>query len=118
MSSHFNSYLSQTDKKANTHFAELARFEIRGIDKEPEPDVPYDLLKALEQDPPALETWQATTTIARVDWIHRITTAKQAKTRLKRVNDACSMLSEGKKRVCCFDTSGFYSKAFGAPEIR
>ena len=25
-------------------------------------------------------------------------------------------LAEGKKRVCCFDTSGFYSKALRAPE--
>ncbi|OHU86956.1 MULTISPECIES: YdeI/OmpD-associated family protein [Pseudoalteromonas] len=103
-------------KKANTRFGELAHFEIQAIDKEPEPDIPHDLLTALEQDPLALRTWQATTTIARVDWIHWITTAKQAKTRLKRINDACSMLSEGKKRVCCFDTSGFYSKALSAPQ--
>jgi len=26
------------------------------------------------------------------------------------------MLSAGKKRVCCFDSSGFYSKSFSAPK--
>lgn len=28
----------------------------------------------------------------------------------------CLMLSAGKKRVCCVDPSGFYSKAFAAPK--
>ncbi len=26
------------------------------------------------------------------------------------------MLASGKRRVCCFDPSGFYSKAFKAPQ--
>jgi hypothetical protein len=26
------------------------------------------------------------------------------------------MLASGKGRVCCFDPSGFYSKAFSAPK--
>jgi hypothetical protein len=26
------------------------------------------------------------------------------------------MLASGKKQVCCFDQSGYYSKAFRAPE--
>ena len=26
------------------------------------------------------------------------------------------MLAEGKRRVCCFDPSGYYSKAFKVPE--
>jgi hypothetical protein len=51
-----------------------------------------------------------------MDWIHWITSAKQAKTRAKRIRDACAMLAAGKSRVCCFDQSGFYSKAFRAPE--
>jgi hypothetical protein len=51
-----------------------------------------------------------------VDWIHWIESAKQAKTRAKRVRTACEMLAAGKKRVCCFDPSGYYSKAFRAPE--
>lgn len=66
--------------------------------------------------PAARQTWQATTTIARVDWIHWMTSAKSSKTRVKRINDAREMLAAGKKRVCCFDQSGYYSKAFSAPE--
>lgn len=93
-----------------------AEFEISALEQEPEPDVPGDLSKALEASPEAQATWDATTTVARIDWIHWIVSAKQAKTRVKRINDVCEMLGSGKKRVCCFDPSGFYSKAFRAPQ--
>jgi Bacteriocin-protection, YdeI or OmpD-Associated/Domain of unknown function (DUF1905) len=93
-----------------------AHFEIMAMEQEPEPDVPHDFVQALEAAPESRATWDATTTIARLDWIHWITSAKQAKTRVKRINDACDMLASGKKRVCCFDPSGFYSKAFSAPQ--
>ncbi|WP_434783439.1 YdeI/OmpD-associated family protein [Haloferula sargassicola] len=89
---------------------------ISPMDPEPEPAVPDDLAAALAEAPEAREVWDATTTLARVDWIHWIETAKQAKTRAKRVAGACDMLAKGKKRVCCFDPSGFYSKAFKVPE--
>lgn len=56
--------------------------------------------------------------VARVDWIHWIVSAKQAQTRAKRISDACEMLASGERRVCCFDPSGFYSKAFGAPKAK
>lgn len=93
-----------------------ALFEIVAVDKEPEPELPADLANALQASSEAQTTWHATTTIARLDWIHWITSAKQQKTRLKRIDDACNMLAAGKKRVCCFDPSGYYSKAFSAPQ--
>ncbi|NLT70598.1 MAG: DUF1905 domain-containing protein [Verrucomicrobiaceae bacterium] len=89
--------------------------EIRPVKREPEPELPSDFQKALEAAPEARRVWEATTTIARVDWIHWMTSAKQAKTRVKRIDDACEMLAAGKKRVCCFDPSGYYSKAFQSP---
>lgn len=71
---------------------------------------------ALAANPAARGEWDSTTTLARLDWIHWIESAKQAKTRTKRINDACEMLASGKGRVCCFDQSGYYSKAFSAPQ--
>lgn len=97
---------------------DLVTLEIRPVAAEPEPEVPDDFRKALAASPEARRVWEATTTIARLDWIHWMTTAKQAKTRTKRIADACDMLASGKKRVCCFDPSGYYSKAFRAPEAR
>jgi len=89
---------------------------LRPVAQEPEPDVPADLQKALRASPEASRAWSDTTTIARVDWIHWISSAKQARTRDKRIGDAIAKLSAGKKRVCCFDPSGYYSKALRAPE--
>lgn len=94
---------------------ELAQFEVAPI-AEPEPALPEDLQLALRDSPAARASWDATTTLARLDWIHWIVSAKQARTRAKRIADACEMLAGGKLRVCCFDPSGFYSKAFSAPE--
>lgn len=93
-----------------------ARFEVTALAEEPEPDMPADLVDALNAAPRARATWEATTTLARVDWIHWITSARQARTRAKRISDACEMLASGKARVCCFDPSGVYSKALRAPE--
>jgi len=90
--------------------------EITPVEQEPEPEIPPDFQEALAAVPAARDTWNDTTTIARLDWIHWVTTAKQSRTRAKRIKDACEMLATGKKRVCCFDQSGYYSKAFGAPE--
>jgi hypothetical protein len=81
-----------------------------------EPTVPADLRKALASDPKARALWEEITINARTDWIHWIISAKQAETRARRVESACSMLAGGKRRVCCFDRSGFYSKCFSAPE--
>lgn len=95
---------------------DTAGFEIAPLAEEPEPTVPPDLRKALAASAQARETWEATTTIARVDWVHWIESAKQAKTRERRVENACQMLASGKKRVCCFDQSGFYDKSQSAPQ--
>ena len=81
-----------------------------------EPTVPADLRKALAANPKARALWEEITINARTDWIHWIISAKQAETRARRVENACSMLAGGKRRVCCFDRSGFYSKCFSAPE--
>jgi hypothetical protein len=101
---------------AGVEIGDVATFEIMAVKREPEPEVPADLAQALSVNPGARAVWDGTTTIARLDWIHWITSAKQAGTRTKRIGDACNMLASGKKRVCCFDPSGYYSKALGAPK--
>ncbi len=101
---------------AGVAIGEPASFVIMPVAREPEPDVPADLEEALAANPKARGVWEDTTTIARLDWVHWITSAKQKKTRVKRISDACDMLASGKRRVCCFDPSGYYSKAFGAPK--
>lgn len=101
---------------AGAAVGDLVIFELAPVKQEPEPDIPPDFQEALAAAPEAHLVWDSTTTLARVDWIHWITSAKQLKTRAKRIGDACDMLASGKKHVCCFDPSGYYSKAFRAPE--
>lgn len=95
---------------------DMVTLDIASMTKEPEPKLPADLQEALAASPQARAVWDATTTIARVDWIHWIESAKQEKTRKSRIESACDMLASGKNRVCCFDQSGFYSKSLSAPK--
>ena len=91
--------------------------EIAAVDEEPEPELPPDIGKALADNPAAQATWQDITPLARRDWIHWITSGKKAETRVKRIATACDMLASGKRRACCFDRSGMYSKGnMGAPK--
>jgi len=114
--SHWLAISEQLLDAAGVDIGDTAAFEIRAVEQEPEPEVPADLQKALAACPEAMATFEDTSTLARVDWIHWVTSAKQPKTRAKRIGDACDMLASGKRRVCCFDPSGFYSKALRAPE--
>ena len=114
--SHWLQVSRELHEAAGAVVGDIVKLELAPVKKEPEPDIPPDLQEALTTTPEAHKVWNNTTTIARVDWIHWITSAKQLKTRTKRISDACDMLASGKKQVCCFDQSGYYSKAFRAPE--
>lgn len=101
---------------AHSSAGETVTVQISPADPAPEPRLPDDLRKVLATSSVAMATWQDTSTIARVDWIHWLDSAKQATTRQRRVANAGDMLASGKKRVCCFDPSGYYSKGLSAPE--
>ena len=101
---------------AGADVGDVVTLEIMSAEEEPEPSVPADLRKALAAAPKARALWSDITPIARRDWIHWITSAKRPETRARRIDNACAMLAAGKRRVCCFDRSGFYSKSFGSPK--
>jgi hypothetical protein len=114
--SHWLQVSKELLEAAGVAVGDIVTLELAPVRKEPEPVIPSDFQQALSAAPEARMVWNTTTTLARVDWIHWITSAKQLKTRAKRIADACEMLASGKKQVCCFDPSGYYSKAFRAPE--
>ena len=104
-------------ERASANAGDIVTLEIVPASEEPEPKVPADLKKALAAAAPkARALWSDITRNARRDWIHWITSAKQEETRARRIKNACSMLAAGKRRVCCFDRSGFYSKSLSAPK--
>jgi hypothetical protein len=114
--SHWLKVDRKLSKAAGADAGDIVTLEITPAAKEMEPEVPTDLRKALAAAAPkARALWSDITPIARRDWIHWITSAKQEETRTRRIKNACSMLAAGKRRVCCFDRSGFYSKSLSAP---
>ena len=115
--SHWLKVDRKLNKAVGADVGEFVTLEIAPAAAEPEPIVPGDLKKALAAAvPKARRSWTDITSNARRDWIHWITSAKQEETRARRIKNACSMLAAGKRRVCCFDRSGFYSKSLSAPK--
>jgi hypothetical protein len=105
------------NKAVSAQAGDVVSLEIAPAAVEPEPTIPADLRKAFAAAAPkARSLWSDITPIARRDWIHWITSAKQPETRARRIKNACSMLVSGKRRPCCFDRSGFYSKSLSAPK--
>jgi hypothetical protein len=101
---------------AGVEAGELVPLEIRLVGKQREPRVPLDLRRAFAAAPQAQAVWSHITPVARRDWIFWVTSAKRSETRARRIASACEMLAAGKRRVCCFDRSGFHSRSFGAPK--
>jgi Bacteriocin-protection, YdeI or OmpD-Associated/Domain of unknown function (DUF1905) len=115
--SHWLKVNRKLSEAAGAEAGDVVSLEIALAAKEPEPELPADLRKALAAaDPKARALWSDITPNARRDWIHWISSAKQEETRARRIKNACSMLAAGKRRVCCFDRSGFYSKSLSAPK--
>jgi hypothetical protein len=115
--SHWLKVTKKMREAAGAEVGDVVSLEIMSVEREPEPQVPADLREALAAAPKARAVWSDITPVARRDWIHWITSAKQPETRARRVGNACQMLAAGKRRVCCFDRSGFFSKGFGAPKM-
>ena len=114
--SHWLKVNQRMREAAGIDAGDVVTLEIAPSGEEPEPRMPADLRKALAAAPKARALWSDITPTARRDWTHWITSAKRPETRARRVNNACSMLAAGKRRVCCFDRSGFYSKSFSSPK--
>ena len=115
--SHWLKVDRKLSKAAGADAGDIVSLEIAPAGKETEPEVPIDLRKALAAAAPKTRAaWSDITPNARRDWIHWILSAKQIETRARRIINACSMLASGKRRVCCFDRSGSYSKSMSAPK--
>ncbi len=102
-------------EEAGLKVGDSLSLELIPLAEEPEPVVPQDFQQALDASPKALSVWLKITPVARRDWIQWMTTGKKVETRALRIGKACDMLAGGKKRICCFDRSGMYSKSISCP---
>ncbi len=71
----------------------------------PEPSVPADIQKALAATPQAQKVWKDITPMAHWDWMRWIGSTANPETRKKRIAVACSKLTSGMRRPCCFNRS-------------
>lgn len=82
----------------------LAGFSFTPLRDWPEPPIPQAFWDALHQAD-LVSRWDGITVKARWEWVRWIRAAQQAVTREKRIETACSKLSAGMNRPCCFDQS-------------
>lgn len=78
--------------------------ELSPADKWDEPEMPEDIMGAIVRAG-LTDRWQAVTTKARWEWLRWIRSTGNPETRQKRIEVACSKLSKGDKRPCCFDAT-------------
>lgn len=67
-----------------------------------EPVIPDDIMESIMKSG-LIDRWKSLTTKARWEWLRWIRSTKNASTRQKRIDVACSKLQKGDKRPCCFD---------------
>jgi len=106
---------SELREAASVAAGDTVELAVSPMAVEPEPEVPDDLQEALSACPKAMAVWRDITPIARRDWISWMTSGKKAETRALRREKMMDMLAKGKRRACCFDRSGMYSKGFSCP---
>ena len=92
-----------------------ALFTLDSLGEQPDPALPKGFKALLSKSPAAQATWNSASTLAKIDWVHWMDSAKQDVTKAERATKAIDMLEKGKKRVCCFDPSGFFSKGLSCP---
>lgn len=90
-------------KAAGVNAGDSATLEIEPTKAWPRPEIPEDLQKALRAAPAAQDLWTKITPNAQWEWIRWIRSTKQPETRAKRIEVACSKLTSGMRRPCCFN---------------
>lgn len=65
-------------------------------------DMPSDLLDALSKSKETTSLWESLTPIGRNEFICWVESAKQDKTRTRRIQRTIEELAEGQKRPCCW----------------
>ena len=90
-----NAIMKVSGVKAN----DTVTLSIEPLTKEwPDPEIPEDLKKALASHSKANELWKKITPNARWDWIRWINLTREAKTRVKRIEVACSKIGRASCR--------------------
>ena len=103
--SHWFKVDSNLQKDAHIAAGDTVSLSIRVTKDWPEPEVPTDLMKAVEADPKVHDIWRDITPMARWEWVRWTRSTNNAETRKRRVEVACSKMLSGERRPCCWNRS-------------
>ena len=95
--------VNKTVREPAADTGDTVTLAIEPVREWPQPKVPVDLKKAMVSAPQVRKVWRDITPIAQWDWIRWIGSTKEPETRRRRIEKACAMLKDGKRRPCCFN---------------
>ncbi len=90
-------------KSAHAHAGDPAVLAIESTKDWPEPDLPADWKATLDTNAHIHALWTRITPMARWEWLRWIGSTGKQETRQRRIDVACSKLSAGERRPCCFN---------------
>lgn len=64
--------------------------------------IPADLQRSLSSNQIILTAWNNLTPLGRNEWICWVTSVKKSETREQHIKRACTEITEGKRRPCCW----------------
>lgn len=103
--SHWFNFDKTMQKATGAKAGDTVTLQVEPSKDWPEPDIPEDIQRGLDNDPEAHAIWDDTTPMARWDWIRWIRATNNPATRQKHIEVACSKLKNGTRRPCCFNRS-------------
>lgn len=90
-------------KKISAGEGDTVSLSIEPTKEWPEPKIPSDIKKALDNHKQAKNTWDKATPMAHWEWIRWIRSTGRDETRVKRIDVACDKLRKGERRPCCWN---------------
>lgn len=101
--SHWFELQPTLQKQLSVKTGQKLSIEVAPVKAWPDPQLPADFEKALKNTPSALELWQKITPMARWEWVRWTRSTLNTETRQRRIEVACSKLSAGERRPCCWN---------------
>lgn len=101
--SHWFKIDSALGKKIGAGAGDAVSLSIEPTKEWPEPNIPADIQKVLDNHKEAKNTWAKATPMAHWEWIRWIRSTGRDETRTKRIDVACDKLKKGERRPCCWN---------------
>lgn len=101
--SHWFRLTPEIEAKINTKSSTPLSILLSIVQQWPDPEIPKDLLAAMQQSTKAYDLWTNITPMARWEWIRWLRSTANPQTRARRIKVAIDKLSAGKRRPCCWN---------------